>query len=254
MGSYHRIKVLENFEVSERFLPTLNATSWPGWLHDFAPSPSLEIVVLCQPVNYDFLQSWQDTRWSYFQNQRFTYCFNVPKKSNHLHLHDVRKIYLIDSRKSVMMRMSNLPFASCVASASICFPEIQVTWAFWGHFWTTEKCSKKFFTLALTVRNTQTQWDKGLYTIWSRFYWKTTFISNIVTLVGNRQGPHLTWKKSLPVASGLGNQTGRQKPEADHRQRQTAHYLRTSERPQSVRENLHLAPHCSAFTLARSPA
>ena len=120
MGSYHRIKVLENSEVSERFLPTLNATSCPGWLHDFAPSPSLEIVVLCQPVNYDFLQSWQDTRWSYFQNQKFTYCFNVPKKSNHLHLHDVRKIYLIDSRKSVMMRMSNLPFASCVASASIC--------------------------------------------------------------------------------------------------------------------------------------
>ena len=110
----------------------------------------------------------------------------------------------------------------------------------------------RFNTVKLTVRNTQTQWDKGLYTIWSRFYWKTTFISNIVTLVGNRQGPHLTWKKSLPVASGLGNQTGRQKPEADHRQRQTAHYLRTSERPQSVRENLHLAPHCSAFTLARS--
>ena len=65
---------------------------------------------------------------------------------------------------------------------SICFAEIQVTWAFWGHFWTTEKHSKKFFTLALTVRNTQTQWDKGFYTIRSRFYWKTTFISNIVTL------------------------------------------------------------------------
>ena len=130
-----------------------------------------------------FLQSRQDTGWSYFQNQRFTYRFNVPKKSNYLHLRDVRKIYLINSRKSVMMRMSNRPFASCVASASICFAEIQVTWTFWGHFWTIEKHSKKFFTLALTVRNTQIQWDKGFYTIRSRFYSKTIWV--IVRCWGN---------------------------------------------------------------------